>query len=514
MDFIPPGPVASAFMADRSRRSVIVGPYGSGKTRAALVKLYLMAMQQVPTDGIAASRFIVSRLTRPQLTSTTIKSFHEAFPEKAGFAPVESAALRTHWRFKPPGFDHIVDIDWQFLALETDEDVARVLGLEATSFFIDEARLIDPSLLGKLTGRLRFPAVSRHRSLELASNPWSTDHPFHPLFVLNRNEDTAFFHQPGGLDRDGAGNLIGENLHNLSQTPESILLPWNDPARRALGVKYYEAMLADMTPEDALLNVHSKWGVSREGKPVYGDYDDARHCMPLKYDPGMKLELGTDFGLNSATVLYQQTMNGNVRILAEFVTADVGTVAHHERLKMFVDREFPNAQIGRATGDPAGNQRGADGQQIFVLVRKFFPSYQPARTNELATRHEAVNALFRRNILGQPALVIDSKRCPMLRQACIDKYFYKSIKGTGAQHKDEPEKNRWSHVAEALGYACLGAGAGRPSALAGNTPAGRRADDDFARACAARSAPDMRAYLFKDEPRKHVQKDDPRRWRP
>jgi hypothetical protein len=501
VDFIPPGPIASAYMADRSRRAMIVGPYGSGKTRASLVKLYLMALEQVPTDGIAASRFVVSRLTRPQLTSTTIKSFHEAFPEKAGFAPVESAALRTHWRFKPPGFGHVVDIDWQFLALETDEDVARVLGLEATSFFIDEARLIDPSLLGKLTGRLRYPAVSRHRSLELASNPWSTDHPFHQLFVLDRNADTAFFHQPGGLDRDGAGNLIGENLHNLSQTPESILLPWNDPARRALGVKYYEAMLADMSPEDALLNVHSKWGVSREGKPVYSDYDDSRHCMPLKFDPGMRLELGTDFGLNSATVLYQQTMNGNVRILAEFVTEDVGTVAHHERLKTFVEREFPHAQIGRATGDPAGNQRGADGQQIFTLVRKFFPSYQPARTNELATRHEAVNALFRRNILGQPALVIDSKRCPMLRQACIDKYFYKTLKGTGPLHSEQPEKNRWSHVAEALGYACLGAGAGRPSALAGNTVVGSRADDDFARACLARNKkpPESAAdWLFKN----------------
>lgn len=502
LNFIPPGPIASAYIANRSRRAVCVGPYGSGKTHAALMKLYLMGMEQVPTNGVAASRFIVSRLTRPQLVSTTIKSFHEVFPEKAGFAPVESAALRTHWRFKPAGFEHIVDIDWQFLALETDEDVARVLGLEATSFFIDEARLIDPSLLGKLTGRLRFPAVSRHRSIELCSNPWSTDHPFHPLFVLDRNEDTSFYHQPGGLDKNERGEWIGENLQNLSQTPESILLPWNDPARRELGVKYYQAMLADMSPEDALLNVHSKWGVSREGKPVYSDYDDSRHCTPLKYDPGMKIELGTDFGLNSATVLYQQTMNGNIRILAEFVTEDQGTVAHHERLKTFVERTFPNASIGRATGDPAGAQRGADGQQIFALVRKFFPSYQPARTNELATRHEAVNALFRRNVLGQPALVIDNKRCPMLRQACIDKYFYKTLKGTGAQHSEQPEKNRWSHVAEALGYACLGAGAGRPSALAGNTATGGRADDDFARACLARNAQPGRSGggfdVFKD----------------
>lgn len=484
-NYIPPGPVASAYIASRARRALIMGAYGSGKTIAALVKLYMMSLEQVPTNGVACSRYVCVRQTRPQLVSTLIKTFHEIFREEDGFAPVESVALRTRWRFRPPGFDHDVDIEWQFLALETDEDVARILGLEATAFFIDEARLIDPSLLGKLTGRLRYPAVSRHRSIEMATNPWSTDHPFHEMFVLSRNADTAFFHQPGGLDKNERGEWIGENLQNLNQTPESLLLPWNDPRRRDLGVIYYQNMLADMSPEDALLNVHSKFGVSREGKPVYADYDDNRHCLPLKYDPALPLEFGTDFGLYSGTTIYQQTLEGCIRVLAEFVTEDVGTASHHERLKMFVQREFPGYQLGRYTGDPAGNQRGSDGQTVFALVRRFFPTAQPARTNELATRHEAVNALFRRTIRGQPALAIDNRRCPMLRQACIDKYFYKRVKGTGAQYSDQVFKNRWSHVAESLGYAVLGAGGGRPSVLAGATPGQEEAA--FARACAARN---------------------------
>jgi hypothetical protein len=494
--YIPPGPIASAYIADRSRRSVLVGPYGGGKTLAGLTKLYLMALEQVPTDGVARSRYILSRLTRPQLTSTLVKSFHQLFKEKDGFPPFESAALRTTWRFRPATFSHDVEIEWQALALETDEDVARVLGLEATSILIDEARLVDVSLLGKLSGRLRYPAVSKHRSLELVSNPWDTSHPFHDLFVLNRGPDTALFHQPGGLDKDAAGNWIAENLQNLNQSAESILLPWNDPVRRELGVKYYEHMLADMSVDDARVNVHSKWGVSREGRPVYVDYDDSTHPKPLKYDPALPLELGTDFGLNSATVIYQQTMNGNVRVLAEFVTEGIGTVAHHERLKPFIAREFPGVRIGRATGDPAGAQRGADGEQVFTLVRRFFPTYQPARTNEIGTRIEAVNAMFRKIILGQPALAIDSKRCPTLRQGCVDRYMYKRVQGTGSQFKDEPEKNKWSHVCDALAYAVLGAGGGRPSVLAGHTTAGNREDSDFARACAARNSPDMRSSLF------------------
>lgn len=477
---------------------MIVGAFGSGKTVAALIKLYLLALEQTPTDGVARSRYVLSRLTRPQLTSTLVKSFHQTFKEKDGFPPFESAALRTTWRFRPAGFQHDIEIDWQALALETDDDVARVLGLEATSFFVDEARLIDPSLLSKLSGRLRYPAVSKHRSIEMASNPWDTSSPYHEMFVLNPSEGTKLFVQPGGLDKDAAGNWIGENLQNLNQTAESILLPWNDPARKELGIKYYEHMLQDMSVDDARVNVHAKWGVSREGKPVYSEYDDARHCMPLKYDSAMPLELGTDFGLHSATVIYQQTVNGNIRVLAEFVSEDVGTVAHHERLKGFIDREFPGARMGRATGDPAGNQRGPTGEALFTIVRKWFPSYQPARSNEIDARVDAVNALLRRNILGQPALAIDSKRCPMLRQACIDKFYYALVKGTGAQTKDEPYKNRWSHVADALAYAVLGAGGGRPGVLAGHAAPGKRVEDDFARACAARNPSSARDYLFND----------------
>lgn len=485
MQYIPPGPVCSAYIADRSRRSFILGPYGSGKSRGALIKLYLMALEQIPTDGIAKSRYIVSRLTRPQLTSTTVKTFQETFAEliKAGFQDVESAALRCTWKFRPEGYTYDVEIEWLFLALESEDDVARVLGLEATAFFIDEARLIPPALLGKFTGRLRYPAVSKHRSIEMASNPWSVDSPWHEAFVTNRNHDSVLFHQPGGLDQDAAGNYIGENLHNLNQTPESLLLHWSDPIRKKLGLEYYLNQLADNSPEDSLLNVHSRFGVSREGKPVYSDFDFNRHRMNLKYDPALRLEFGHDWGLSSATAIYQQTIEGHVRVICEFITEDQGDTAHLEKLKTFCAREFPGYRLGRFTGDPAGAQRGSDGQDKFALARKFFSTAQPANTNATEMRVDAVNTQFRRSIGKFPALTIDAKRCPMLIAGCNDKFFYKRLKGTGEQHSDTVEKNRWSHICEALAYAVLGTGAGRTSVLAGDL-AGKE-DNEFVKACDA-----------------------------
>lgn len=489
MRYIPPGPIASAYIADRSKRALICGPFGSGKTQAALVKLYLMALEQTPTLGIAKSRYVCSRLTRPQLTSTTVKSFQETFKEliAAGFPDVESAALRCTWKFRPEGYKHDVQIDWHFLALETPDDEARVLGLEATAFFIDEARLVPLSLIGKLTGRLRYPAVSKHRSIELATNPWSVDHEFHNTFILNRDPSTAFFHQPGGLDRDDRGRCVGENLQNLNQSAESLLLPWNDPIRQERGLQYYEDQLATGAPEDVLLNVHSKFGVSREGRPVYGDFSYSDHVMPIKYDPALPLDFGHDFGLSSATVILQQTLEGTMRVLAEFVSFDAGDIFHFERLKQFVEKTFPGYRLGRFTADPAGLQRGSDGQDKFAIARRYFITAREANTNETARRVDAVNVQFRRTVRGQQALTIDSKRCPLLVQACIDKFFYKRIRGTNGEHSDVPEKNKWSHVAESLAYAVLGAGCGRVSVMTGGVPGRGNVPegDAFNQACAS-----------------------------
>ena len=306
--------------------------------------------------------------------------------------------------------------------------------------------------------------------------------------VLNRAPGTAFFHQPGGLDKDPAGNLIGENLQNLNQSTESMLLPWNDPKRKELGAIYYEDQVRSSSAEVALLQVHSKFGVSRDGKPVYSDFSYSDHCVPLHYDRAMKLEFGHDFGLSSATVMYQQTLEGQLRVLAEFVTFDQGDIAHFEKLRAFVERTFPAYQLGRFTADPAGAQRGADGQDKFAIARRYFPTARPANTNETERRIDAVNTQFRRTVRGQQALTIDNKHCPMLVQGCVDKYFYKTVRGTGNEHAEIPEKNKWSHVSEALAYAILGAGCGRISVMTGDVSgrSGAPEGDAFARACASR----------------------------
>jgi len=73
---------------------------------------------------------------------------------------------------------------------------------------------------------------------------------------------------------------------------------------------------------------------------------------------------------------------------------------------------------------------------------------------------ETVNGLFRQMIGGHPALMIHPD-CKMLRRACIDGYRYRKLKISGNRYDDKPDKNDWSHVAEALQYLLLGGGEGK-----------------------------------------------------
>src|SRR6266850_1262863 len=53
-----------------------------------------------------------------------------------------------------------IEAEFYFLALEKDEDVKKVLSMELTAVFVDEAREIPKSLIDALSGRVgRYPSA-------------------------------------------------------------------------------------------------------------------------------------------------------------------------------------------------------------------------------------------------------------------------------------------------------------------------------------------------------------------
>lgn len=442
MKVAPLGPVAGAYYLDNSRVVCIVGPVGSGKSTASCLRLQRHAYQQKPgPDGVAKTRFAIVRNTKPQLKDTTIKTWLQVFPETM-YGPFLKNDMTHVWHFKPAGYDYPIHAEFIFRALDDEKDVANLLSLEVTGFYFNELREIDESIIthaGRRAGR--YPAVGDGGCTWAGwiadTNPWDTEHFLHARFIDAPREDWRLLRQPGGQS-PGA-----ENVENLPPG-------------------YYEDARKDYSAEDARVYIDAEWGRTRSGKPIYTGYNDLIHCRPFELDPRVPLRIGMDFGRTPAAVIAQRNVFGQWKVRHELCSQDMGVKAFGAELKRFLADKFTGGyEIEHFTGDPAGSERdGSDHTAFQLLAASGFDMARGATTNEPSIRIGTVNEQFGRLVEGEPALLIHPD-CKMLRRACIDGYHYRKLQVSGNRYDDKPNKNDWSHVAEALQYLLLGGGEGK-----------------------------------------------------
>ena len=483
----PLGPVASAFYADNHEVASIMGPVGSAKSTAAASRLVRHAYEQAPHNGVRYTRFAIVRNTGPQLVDTTIKTWLKLFPENV-YGKFSTTSKTHRWRYRPTGSKYLIDAEFIFSALDDEDDVANLLSLEVTGMWFNELREINTTILAHAGRRAgRFPGADlggcTWRGWIGDTNPWASTSDLHEMFVADPRTGYAYFKQPGGMDPDA------ENLENLEQTPETILLPWNDPRRREQGRTYYINSLRDYSKTDGDMYVHCKYGVDRTGKPVFEAYDDNVHCREhellltrdhAKAAPYIPIYLGWDnTGRNPAVVIAQKSDEGQWRVQYELAADGMGMKAFAAEVKRWLAEIIPNYRIVKITCDPAGKAKGADDLDMRMIIVQTFPGVPVlnARTNDPATRIEAVDGALRRQILpgGEPALVI-SKRCKILRSACLSKYHFRKMKIAGSdRYTETPEKiTPYADVADGLQYLMLGGGEGRLNSGATN---GQQAPD-------------------------------------
>jgi hypothetical protein len=474
MALSPLGPIAGAFCLDNHEVAVIMGPVGSAKTTAAAMRLARHAFEQEPYEGVARTRFAIVRNTGPQLHDTTMKSWFKLFPTDNKYRKYTSTTKTQTWKFRPNGSKHVIHAEFIFRALDDEDDVANLLSLEVTGFWFNELREINTEILAHAGRRAgRYPGADlggcTWRGWIGDTNPWAATSDLHEMFVANKRPGYEFFKQPGGMDPNA------ENLENLEQTRETLLLPWNDPRRREQGRTYYINALRDYNKYDADVYVHCKYGLSRTGKPVFVSYDDNAHCKPFELlktpDGAVPLLIGYDnTGRNPAAAISQKTEAGQWRIRYEFIGEGMGMKAHAAELARFLAEKIPKYRIEKITCDPAGQAKGADDLDMRMIVSRQFPGVPVlnARTNDPATRIEAVDGTMRRLVNGEPAILIHPD-CKTLRAACIHKYQYRKLKIAGEERYTEtPDKiPPYADIADALQYLMLGGGEGRVGAGVG-----------------------------------------------
>lgn len=201
-------PTVADFMASNAFVRLIVGPVGSGKSSGCITEILRRAAEQAPgPDGIRRSRWLVVRNTYGQLRDTTRKTFEQWVPRELGEWNEQKFSFTM--RFND------IEAEVLFRALDRPEDKKKLLSLEVTGAYINEARELPQDVFDVLQSRVgRYPSKLQGGAswwgIWMDTNPMHTGHWLYSLMKTDkRPRRFELFEQPDGLSPDA------ENVENL-----------------------------------------------------------------------------------------------------------------------------------------------------------------------------------------------------------------------------------------------------------------------------------------------------------
>ncbi|MCP4100347.1 MAG: hypothetical protein GY750_02775 [Lentisphaerae bacterium] len=434
-------PTMKKFHKSNAFVRAMFGPIGSGKSVACCIELLKKGFEQKPnSEGIRKSRFAIIRNTYRELVDTTIKTFFDWWPEDHGNYLKKDMSFTIEMELDDGSTTHI---EFLFRALDKPDDIKKLLSLELTGAWINEAREIQKPIMDMLIGRLgRYPNMrdggATWWGLIMDTNPPDSDSWWYQLFEVDAPENFICFKQPSGTSPEA------ENIKNL---PEG----------------YYDKMQAGKTKEWINVYVHGKYGFVTTGKPVWPQYKDDIHSTEedIIVPIDVTIVVGIDFGLTPAAVFGYETASGRWIIFDELVTFDMGAKQFGRLLAAHINRYYPHNNFD-IYGDPAGDQRvQTDEITPFQILDSEGVSAVPTYTNDPIIRLEAVaGPLTRLDFSGNPGFLVGPKAI-VVRKAMAGGYCYKRMAVSGSERfMDKPDKGRYSHTADALQYLMVGAGEG------------------------------------------------------
>jgi hypothetical protein len=358
-----------------------------------------------------------------------------------------------------------------FLALDRPEDVKKLLSLELTGVWVNEAREIPKSIIDATTMR-----VGRYPSMREGGATWSgvicdtnspeEDH-WWPIMsgevpipdhiskeesrMLVKPDNWVFFTQPSGMleEKDEDGSITGYKPNKDAENRKNIL------------ESYYPNLVQGKTKSWIDVYVMNRLGSIQDGKPVYNMFVADTHVSKeeIPVADGVPLYIGLDFGLTPAAV-FGQKVRGRWLILQEIVAFDMGIVRFAELLRAEIATRYNNLEVN-IFGDPAGDFRSqTDESTPFQILRGAGLKARPTHSNDVALRLESVSGPLQRMVDGQSGVLIDF-RCKELIKGFEGGYHYRRMQVSGERYEDKPAKDRFSHIHDALQYLMLGSGEGR-----------------------------------------------------
>ena len=451
-------PTCAAMMKSQAFGRLLAGPVGSGKTTACLFELFRRACEQEPApDGLRYTRFAIVRQTLKQLKDTVLKDITGWLKDIAEYKVSDSTVYIS-----------VGDIrsEWLLIPLDNPEDQRRLLSMQLTGAWMSECIEMDVGIISPLAGRVgRYPPANLGGATWMGiiadTNMPSDGSPWHK-FMVQPSSDWQIFIQPGGMSEEA------ENLEWLTQTPETLKLPVDSEDRRAQGRTYYERFIRSNSPDWCKRYVHAEFGDDPSGSAVFRtSFKRSFHVVDnLEPISSYPLLMGLDFGRDPCAVICQPDHKGRLLVLEEIIAEDMGLETQLQQgIKPVLMSERYLGRSVIVVGDPAGRQRSTLYEETsFDLIKRYGLMAYPAPTNDVDKRLGAVEAWLLGQRDGGPAMVIDGSRCPTLVRALDGGYRYGKTRN--GMRKPSPEKNEYSHIADALQYAAVTAHGGMGEMIA------------------------------------------------
>jgi hypothetical protein len=424
--------------------NILIGPIGSTKTTAAIMFIFMQMCRQTPNpeDGVARTRYALSRNTLVQLKMTVLRDILTLLGPLAHYRASENMIL---FDIPPTATTPRIYSEWFMIPLEKIEDQRRLLSTQFSAVYLNECREIDFDIVTAAAGRTgRWPRmVDGGCTFPFVLGDTNPPAKFSDLWTyceVTKPDNLLFIRQPGAFD-EGADWL---QYHTA---------------------RYYDNLVQGQSEEWVRVHVHGEYGRDPYGQAVFGHcFERAIHARrKLTPLPGAPLIVGMDPGLNPAAVIGQMDPDGGARILRECYAQGMGTaqfLRDHVTPLLYSDELVHRPVI--FVMDPAAVHRNANsGETAFGIARKAFTDVRVAGTNKIETRVNVVERhLVERTRKDQPRLIVDPIHCPVLLQALDGEYKYMRRQHGDLKGQVEPiplKNHPWSDVMDSLGYFLLGA---------------------------------------------------------
>jgi len=464
--YTPDGGILKAFLNDDSFISGVRGPFGSGKSTAAIMKLIKNAQEQaIGPDGWRRRRTAIIRNTYPELRTTTMKSWHMWLPQHLG-----------KWREAGPPMHYFKDdakkFEWEilFLALDRPDDASKILSMDLSDCWVNEAREVPKGIIDALTGRVgRYPPVWQGEvtkaQILLDTNPPDTTSWWYVLAEHDMTNERNRQLVASMLEAEGVLRTKG-----ILRPNQPIMSFFTQPSGRGPNAEnlkflrpgYYDLLMAGKSEDYIKVYVDGEYGFIMEGLPMFPEYRDTTHGsreFPIIRTLGFRI--GLDFGFTPAATISQRLPSGRWLVQDELVSEKLGIDTFAKELKRRLADRYSGIRVISVRGDPSGDVSAPGESSPFAIMRANGFDAWPATTQDPIRRREGVAYLLKNLVDGEPAIQIHP-RCSWLRKGMAGGYHRRRLLVAGEiKYRHVPEKNEYSHICEALEYDCVSAGEDR-----------------------------------------------------